>query len=284
MGHSRPGFRFIVRGGLLLSLLLLNACADIPERLHLLHSGDRAHACQAPGRGAIADVGLSPHVFTLTTWNICKGCRRGWKQDLRQLASRSDLLLLQEARLEPDLESLLKDLHMTWSMAHAFSLEGSPAGVLTSARITPLAACGQRIFEPYLRLPKTAMISYFSIAGHARSLLVVNIHGVNFAPGTTELVSQFKAIQETIAEHQGPVIIAGDFNTWSRKRMAALKQLAEESGLRAVEFQGQPSLHFGRRLDHVYYRGLIPLQARAMALQSSDHHPLSVTFKLDKDS
>ena len=283
MWHSVSGFCSTRRWGLLFLPLLLNACALVPEKPLLLHSSDAVPASGESRSGETMDTALSHEVFTLTSWNICKGCRKGWKRDLRLLASRSDLLLLQEAYMRPELQTLLREANITWSMVHAFSLDGVPTGVLTGARVVPVRVRAQRVIEPYLRLPKTAVISYYNIRGQAQPLLVVNVHGVNFAPGSTELVRQFQAIRKIIIRHQGPVIVAGDFNTWSRKRLAALNRLAEASDLRAVKFEGEPSLHFGRRLDHVYYRGLIPLRANAMAMDSSDHHPLMVTFAPDHD-
>jgi endonuclease/exonuclease/phosphatase (EEP) superfamily protein YafD len=185
--------------------------------------------------------------------------------------------------MQEPLEQLLDASGLDWNLAHAFTLDGRPAGVLTGARVHPLAVCAQRISEPFLRVPKTAVISYYAMEGGPESLLVVNIHGVNFAPGSTELAQQLMSVQERIARHDGPVIVAGDFNTWSRRRMVVLHQLAQKSGLRAVNFEGRPSRHFGRQLDHIYYRGLIAQHAWVTALQSSDHYPLSVTFKPDKE-
>jgi endonuclease/exonuclease/phosphatase (EEP) superfamily protein YafD len=274
----------VARFGIILTLLLaLASCVRIPQDVNLLQSGPGGYSCDVAGNHA-AVSGLSAKGFTLTTWNICKGCGHGWVEDLRELASHSDLLLLQEARMEASLKQLLRDSDLSWSLAHAFTLEGTPVGVLTGARAIPLAACAQRITEPLLRVPKTALVSYYALDGSDHSLLVVNMHGVNFVPGSTELARQLHAVQKAVFEHEGPVIVAGDFNTWSARRMAVLRKLAQGAGLQAVVFEGSPSLHFGRQLDHVYYRGLTPQHAWATTLQSSDHYPLSVTFKLDSET
>ena len=274
--------QFSYRFASMLALLLLAACVHVPQNLQLLQSTETDQSCTVRESNG-DELQLAAAGFTLSSWNMCKGCRQGWKGDLRQLADQSDLLLLQEAHMQEPLEQLLDASGLDWSLVHAFSLDGWPAGVLTGARVHPLAVCAQRISEPFLRVPKTAMLSYYALEGRTESLLVVNVHGVNFAPGSTDLAHQLLPLQERIARHDGPVIVAGDFNTWSRRRMAVLRQLARKNGLRAVSFEGTPSRHFGRQLDHIYYRGLIVQHAWVTALRSSDHYPLNVTFKADQE-
>ncbi len=261
--------------------VLATGCTTVPAQPQLLHNGNAVANCVTPVDQAAPFEGLDPEAFSLTTWNIYKGKLRGWEQDLQALSGQSDLLLLQEAYLAPELQRWLSRESLDWAMAHAFSLHGRWSGVLTGGRVSQRNPCMQRITEPYLRLPKTALISYFPIRGHAQPLLVVNVHGINFTLGSEDLDNQFQAIQTLVENHEGPLIVAGDFNTWSRARLAVIQRLAAHNGLRAVEFQGKPVVHFGHRVDHVYYRGLLPLQSRMIKVKSSDHYPLTVTFKLD---
>ncbi len=272
-------------GGLSVAALsavaLLSGCVAIPDQAQLVHNGNIIQNCMAPVASSNSPVGLDAEAFSLTTWNIYKGKLQGWDRDLQILGEHSDVLLIQEAHLGPELERWLKKEELDWVMAQAFNLRGSWSGVLTGSRAAQQNPCMQRTSEPYLRLPKTALISYFPIQGQAESLLVVNVHGVNFTFGSADLDSQFQAVQKVLDNHPGPVVVAGDFNTWSNARMAVIRRLAEQNGLSAVEFQGEPAIRFGHRIDHVYYRGLAPLQSRVTEVESSDHHPLTVTFKLD---
>ncbi|MGL9734617.1 MAG: endonuclease/exonuclease/phosphatase family protein, partial [Symbiopectobacterium sp.] len=81
--------------------------------------------------------------------------------------------------------------------------------------------------------------------------------------------------------HAGPVIMAGDFNTWSRQRIDALYQFASEIALREVRFiDDQRRRTFGRPLDFVFYRGLHVMQSSVLVTQASDHNPLLVEFQL----
>ncbi len=266
---------------------LLSGCATVPEQVQLIHNGKPAMACEAGAPMPIQSAALNADRFSVTSWNIHKGRLNGWDKDLDHLNQQSDLLLLQEAHLVPGFKDWLeqRSLDWDWAMAHAFTLSGTWSGVLTGGKIPQLSPCAQRIHEPYLRLPKTVLISYFPLQGHNELLLVANIHGVNFTLGSSDLAAQLQAVQEVMDKHAGPIILAGDFNTWSDARMNVVKQLATSHNLQAVTFQRrQPAGHFGRQLDHIYYRGLIPLHSRVTEVKSSDHHPLTVIFSLDTET
>jgi len=264
---------------------LLSGCVSVPEQVQLTHNGKPATTCSADSTTSVQSTALNSNRFSLTSWNIYKSKLTGWEQDLDQLHQQSDLLLLQEAHLKPGFMDWLDESSLDWAMANAFSLSGTWSGVMTVGKVPLQSPCAQRIHEPYLHLPKTTLISYFPLQGHAESLLVANIHGVNFTLGSSDLSAQLQAIREVIREHTGPIILAGDFNTWSNARMEVVRQLAASHKLQAVTFAiQQPMGHFGHQLDHIYYRGLIPLQSRVTEVKSSDHYPLTVTFSLDNDT
>lgn len=46
--------------------------------------------------------------------------------------------------------------------------------------------------------------------------MVINIHAINFSIGVEVYGKQLDAIGEQVKRHAGPVIMAGDFNAWSR--------------------------------------------------------------------
>ena len=247
---------------LLLLASMLSGCVSVPEQVQLTHNGEAAVACEARSPIPAQSAALDASGFSLTSWNIYKVRLNGWNQDLDHLHQQSDLLLLQEAHLVPELQDWLDQRSQDWAMAHAFALSDAWSGVLTLAKVPQQSPCAQRLKEPYLRMPKTALISYFPVAGHDEPLLVANIHGVNFTLGNSDLAIQLQAIQELIHAHNGPVILAGDFNTWSNARMDVVEQLAITHELQAVSFQRQqPAGHFGHHLDHIYYRGLTPLHS-----------------------
>ena len=113
-------------------------------------------------------------------------------------------------------------------------------------------------------------------------LLAINVHAVNFELGLDSFSAQFRALGAVLDLHRGPVILAGDLNTWNGGRQALVERFTREHGLASVAFQ--PDLRtraFGRALDHIYVRGLASTGARVIPVSSSDHNPLRVRLALN---
>ena len=164
----------------------------------------------------------------------------------------------------------------------ALVLPQHPSGVMTLASAHPIYCCPLREREPILRLPKSALVTVYPLPD-ARLLMVVNIHAVNFSLGVDVYSKQLLPIGDQIAHHSGPVIMAGDFNAWSRPRMNALYRFAREMSLREVRFSDdQRRRAFGRPLDFVFYRGLSVHDASVLVTRASDHNPLLVEFSPGK--
>jgi endonuclease/exonuclease/phosphatase (EEP) superfamily protein YafD len=84
-----------------------------------------------------------------------------------------------------------------------------------------------------------------------------------------------------LAPYKGPLIVAGDFNTWNLERLTIVEKTAERLGMQPVRFTpDRRSLIFDQPVDHVYYRGLVPLDASVVDVATSDHNPMRITFKL----
>ena len=87
---------------------------------------------------------------------------------------------------------------------------------------------------------------------------------------------------EILLNHQGPMILAGDFNTWSEERLAIIEEIAARLSLTPANFKTDLVRKvFGYTVDRVYYRGLTLQVASIIEVSSSDHNPLWVRFKLD---
>jgi endonuclease/exonuclease/phosphatase (EEP) superfamily protein YafD len=134
--------------------------------------------------------------------------------------------------------------------------------------------------EPLLLLPKSTLISRYRLKGSVDTLLVGNIHAVNFTLGTEAFRSQLDRLASVLDEHDGPVIVAGDFNNWSQSRSDVLQEALIETGLlRKVAFDGKsPRTVLGHTVDHVYYRGLTVVAGRVFETDTSDHDPIWVQF------
>ena len=165
-------------------------------------------------------------------------------------------------------------------MASSFIYANIDTGVLTASRIEPLASCTQRIVEPVLRLPKSAVISWFALRGEAATLAVVNVHAINFSLSLGAYRAQFDAVVDALSEHPGPIVFAGDLNTWTVDRIAVVDAAARRLALTEIAFtDDRRRLFFGHQLDHIYTRGLDVVESSAIAVTSSDHNPVMATLR-----
>jgi endonuclease/exonuclease/phosphatase (EEP) superfamily protein YafD len=271
-------------------LALCSACATVPAMQHAFTVGSdgspigRPLPCDGGATTANTDPAIlplpGPDVRVLS-WNLHKNADPGWEADLARFAARSDLLLIQEAALTDGLRRVLTDGGYDWMLANAFTLNRHATGVLSAARARPTGACVQRSFEPLLRLPKAAAIARYEVQGVAERLAVANLHAINFTLGLVRYRAQLEAIARELADHRGPVIAAGDFNTWSPTRLTVVHDVMQRLDLVAV----QPTIDdrsrfFGRHVDYVFVRGLEVVHAEAPQVASSDHNPLLTTLRV----
>jgi endonuclease/exonuclease/phosphatase (EEP) superfamily protein YafD len=224
---------------------------------------------------------LNPDGFRLLNWNVLKGLRQDWRNDFERLSGASDIVALQEAQLHEDFHAGLEDSELHWDLTTAFHYGDAETGVLTGSGVKPGASCSLHATEPLIRIPKTALVTEYPIQGTDETLLVANIHMINFSFSTHKYRQQIVELNKVIKHHNGPMIIAGDFNTWSRKRMAIINNMVSGLGLSAVEYDDDHRLTvFGNPVDHVYFRGLETIHANTESVESSDHNPMMVTFRI----
>ena len=274
-------------------LLVLSACVTIPRK-HLT-------VTQRGGFSVVQEAGncdIDPYKnilqsnpaqkteldsggFRILNWNVSKGMKKGWQVDFNKLIASHDILTIQEARLTDDLRELLEKAHYNWDISIAFKYNGQETGVLTASKIAPDFTCTFRTREPLVSLPKTVMVTKYPLSNTDKTLMVVNIHSVNFTLGTGSFYNQLQKVEHIISQHYGPVILSGDVNTWSNKRMAILKDLSIRMGLKVVAFNKHNQTQiFGHATDHIYYRELTLTDAVVIKVNSSDHNPMLVSFKL----
>ncbi len=220
---------------------------------------------------------LNPEHIHLLSWNIAKGRHRDWHGDLQYLARDVDLVLIQEATLEHAMHQVIPDA--SWAFAPGFKSQRHTSGVLTFARAQTLQHSAHWHREPLTRLPKAALITEYRLQQRADTLLVANIHAINFTPGTGYFRRQLQAVTAQLASHHGPLIVCGDFNTWRNKRVNVLQELIDQLDLQSIDFaQDHRRLAFGFALDHIFVRGLQHRGGTVRKVYSSDHNPLSVVL------
>lgn len=241
-------------------------------------------------------LALPAEGIDVLVWNVKKAERAALPGELSALVQDKELVLLQEAYAAPRLTTPLAargDLQWLLGPSFAFAWrEGSPA---TGVAIGSAArALDQRAFvspdtEPLLATPKAALVATYPLHDRPERLLVVCVHAINFRPADA-LAAQLQALAPAIAEHRGPVLLAGDFNTHHRPRMAVLQAFAARHGLRSAFDNGDGApppddmrTRFGPwPLDHLYVRDLVIEHARVVAdARGSDHKPLVVRLSAE---
>lgn len=270
----------------------LLGCVTLPNDHRTLQGDARgfvrvaAAPCALPsaaGDQAWEAPGLNAERLRVLTWNVHRAGDRGWRADFVRFAANHDVLALQEAYFTDDLYGVLWDQHYHWRLSASFQLFDVDAGVLTASRAPVGRACSLRHAEPLIRIPKSTLTTTHRIAGMTEPLLVANLHGVNFTLGTRAFERQLDAVAAVLAQHDGPVILAGDFNTWSAARRAILDSTVARLGLTPVVPSDDHRTRFlGHPVDGMYYRGLEVIEAAAFPVTSSDHNPMSVTFRVPK--
>lgn len=271
-------------------LFYFSGCVAIPDQA-IVVSGrmdqelDRKPASCGPdfgyAGGQRADEGIDPEKFSILSWNSHRGGHQDWHKDLILLGSGVDIILLQEAALKPVLDAQLDLSANQWLMAAAFYLDNQEIGIMSAARVPAQEYCANREPEPLLKIPKIGLAATYPLAGLDQELLVVNIHMVNFTIQTKAMQRQISALEHIVKTHAGPVIVAGDFNTWNEERQSLLRRKMTELGMSPVIFDPDNRVTFFKHtVDGVYYRGLEVMRSLAHPVESSDHAPLEVHFRL----
>ena len=219
--------------------------------------------------------------INVLVWNIYKQNRDNWQQALQRYAANTQLVLLQESSLTPDLENWISKEEKFAIQVDAFKAFKVPAGVLSLSSSSPVFACAYTEKEPWIRLPKSGLFSLYKLS-NGQTLAVVNLHAINFTYGTKEYHGQIKTLVSRLLDHSGPVLVGGDFNSWSAGRLKVLKSNLHHIGVEEATFNPDNRKQFinGLPLDHLFYRGLTLNQAESPVTTASDHNPLIASFSL----
>lgn len=271
-------------------MTVMFSCSSVPKQEQFVTSAKSAAFIRTTGECPSGEnvlplrtnqTGLNPEHISLFNWNIYKRKKPGLLEDLARLSGETDIMLLQEVSFDTGLRDVLQGLHPYWDFNSAFTYKGIETGVLIASTIKPLESCGQRHIEPVIGLPKTTVITSYPVNGTSQKLVVANIHAINITLGTTAIKKQFDELHKFVQDHNGPLILAGDFNNWNDSRTEIIEHIATELSLSTLQFKdGGRTKFFGRPVDHILYRGLIPVEQTAHQVDSSDHNPISVVFRL----
>lgn len=234
--------------------------------------------------GNPAQVALGPVVRCLL-WNILKARRSRWLDDFSHLIADRDLVILQEAVFNaPSDPVFTTSQRFEWVMARSFK---DPISQKEHGIKTGCTACSvERHFymsphaEPVMQTQKLLLTTLYPLKGSDEQLLVLNMHAINFV-SVKKYVQQLGQLSDALAQHSGPVILGGDFNTWAPARLAHFLEVTGKAGLEEATMQRRSRVsHMNQHLDHLFYRGLKLRAVESLAdYSSSDHAPITATFE-----
>ncbi len=218
-----------------------------------------------------------PRCFSLLVWNV-------HKLPFSTLShcvplNHSDILLLQEAHIPANRQDV--PLY-PWVMSPNLRKKHGHMGVLSASRYAfkPLHQYLTHHQERW-RTRKSALLTAHPL--HTGAILwVLNIHML-LTVSRRALHTEFQRLDLLLQQHDGPLIVAGDFNTWSRTRLMLWRRWARHHHLHwpTPENAHLIKAHRNRPLDHLLYRGLRLMQLTAQASDCSDHNPLLAQFCYD---
>ena len=219
---------------------------------------------------------LASSHFRLVNWNVHKGQDKGWQEDLDRLSKQADFVLLQEATQHQNLSTFSTALFVS-----SFSFKDLLSGVKTFTKTQPEWYCGGGVAEPLIQIPKVASVMSFPLEKDA-SFLLINVHLINFEWGISAYQTQLAQLFSFVGNHQGPIIMSGDFNAWNEHRLNLVKNLMQKYGLDSVALSQDERVRFlGYPLDYIFTRGVKVVSATSEMVTSSDHNPLLMEFELE---
>lgn len=233
--------------------------------------------------GEFSEKTLPEKDLKVLIWNVYKGKDPRWEKEFRDIIQGHDLVLLQEAVTDHRMPKIWRDdfAKYAWNMAASFHLNPQHAtGVVIGAMAESfdLKFVRTKSRELFILTPKIALLSQFKIHGRKDKLMVVNTHSLNFTTTSLFIKSVEEKVQQ-IESHKGPLIFAGDFNTWNTRRWILLVQILSELKLYPVDFANDTRFF---KLDHVFVRGIDIHQNQVLhGFKGSDHTPLEVVLSFE---
>jgi endonuclease/exonuclease/phosphatase (EEP) superfamily protein YafD len=281
----------VVLSSLLISSLF-SACASVStlNQTESNHNAAQYSTVDTCSNAIVAPVSddfsavFNSDKITVISWNIEKGHNTGWKRELKDLAKDAQLVLLQEAIFIDEMKDS-SERAIYWSFSHGYKTQDYRSGIMTLSSIEPDVICSFQRVEPWLRSPKISSITRFQLTNSTSPLLVVNIHQINFTLGTNVFAQQLEDVNNILNAHQGPIILSGDFNSWSQARLNILNKMTTTLNLSPVHFSADyRRKELGHYLDHIFTRGFNVEESHTVEVDTSDHNPLITTLSLQKSS
>jgi endonuclease/exonuclease/phosphatase (EEP) superfamily protein YafD len=258
-------------------------------------------SCRGQGATRVAEFSgqsqILPATITVVNWNAQKGKNPQFASDLKLLLEQEkpDIVFLQEA-----LADFFIPEKMGGYLAEGWSYPwpgGKSVGVLTLSRVPPtrIEPVPTQFREFDVTAPKVSLVTEYPLP-YGKNLLALNVHLLNFEVWSLEKIRhQLEDLKTIMTNHDGPIVMAGDFNTWNLIRLELVKEITRKVKLIEVtdfpngRTTGDTKSEFWNEvlgierslpLDRVFFLGFDPIEARVLKYDTSDHKPILVKFKL----
>lgn len=231
---------------------------------------------------------ISPASIKVLVWNIKKASEEAWPQEFSAYGKERDIFVIQEAYPSPVFNLTLASLgEYQWDMGISFRYvlyDLLPTGTMIGSKALrdEFLVTHSPDLEPVTETPKAVTYSRYHVGD--KNLLVANIHIVNFNKHEA-FVRHMQQIEGEIKRHDGPVLIAGDFNTRTKDRIKYMLDMMTKLNLTEVKFknghQRMRAKFTNNILDYAFVRGLNVHEAEVIGhAQGSDHKPMLMEVSL----
>lgn len=215
--------------------------------------------------------------YSFTTYNIFKTHFPFVRQNIGNLCSKNDFVALQEWVSSLHVRD---DEHIATCTTFTVPFRNVQTGTATISRYEPVSILEltSRERELGMMTRKSMLLTAYTLHDGA-TLHIANIHSLNFVTNNT-WKKQIDYFLKHLPEH-GPLIFAGDFNTWHPERFNYLEKRLHDYRLHYANYDHNIIM----RLDHIFTRGIDVLETKAdINMHTSDHYPITLLFKLKEES
>ncbi|MES2526740.1 MAG: endonuclease/exonuclease/phosphatase family protein [Bdellovibrionota bacterium] len=245
---------------------------------------ERAHIVY----GSASQESLSEDIKVLV-WNVKKGARKDFSSEFVKFGEGKDIFLIQEAFTADFFqESLAYFSNYQWDLGISFRYkrynnDGTGNMIGSFVRPTWVKVEHTLDYEPVTETPKTTAYAKFRVNNREEEILVISMHGINFK-NAGAFMRHLYQVKKHIQDHQGPVILAGDFNTRTKDRYLELAYLTGTLGLTEVVWLNgeirMTAVGSKNILDHAFVRGFEVKHAEVHESRGSDHKPMTLELHL----
>jgi len=220
--------------------------------------------------------------FTILCWNVAKlTLNHEFKDYLKSIIKQEniDILLLQEFKKQLSTEIDIGDY--SHILSPNIETKKNIFGVLNAFHFF----CEKDVLlltkkrELKYATHKSSLMTIHKMKNN-KSLAIVNIHAINFVQNSA-FFNELNYLKSNIESYEGALIVAGDFNTWNKKRVRFLKKFVDDLSLKNVSFANDSHIKkvLKNNIDYVFYRGLEVLDSKVIdSKKISDHNPIVVHF------